>query len=713
MRVKPASDMDMPKSTFVHVLLILSLGLLVYSNTLKVPIVFDDREYILENPLITDLGHVLDLERAAGLDLHGNVRMSLQTRQVGYLSFALNHRLNGLRVAGYHMVNIAVHLINALLLYALVALTLRTPFLEGSRLRGHGGLVALFTALLFLSHPLQTQAVTYISQRFTSLAAMFCLICLVLYVCSRLAAGGSAKGAGFYLLSLLSAMAAMRTKEISFTLPLMVALYEFMFFEGNFKKRSLYLLPLLLTMLIVPLSIPEFGALFGESFRRATGTQEEITRSVYLLTGLRVVVTYIRLLFLPVNQCIDYDYPLNGSFLEPPVALSFFSLALLFGLGVCLYYRSRANAGLRLVSFGVLWFYVTLSVESSLVPLDDVIFEHRAYLPSVGFTAALVAFVYAAWGKRRRKAIGVFFAVVALLFSGAAYARNGVWQSGVSIWEDVVAKAPGKARGYNNLGLKYREAGRRKEAIASLMTAAGLKPDYPDAHKNLGLMYLEEGVTEKAIRHYGLALALYPGYLDAHYNLGIIFNKRGEVEKAIKHYKAALAIDPGFMDAHNNLGVAYMGKGDLGEAIRHYRAAIEIRPDYYVAHSNLGNALMASDRPDEAIGHYEEALRLNPGYAMAYYRLGRAFMRTGRYEAASRSFRSYLRHEPEDVDAIYGLAVVSRLLGLAEEAIGYFRLAIRLDPGYRKAYYGLGSLYGAMGNAVEAEEYLRKAGELK
>ena len=194
----------------------------------------------------------------------------------------------------------------------------------------------------------------------------------------------------------------MKSKEIALTLPVIIVLYEFCFFrESPFHKTSrqrlkryLYLLPLLLTLLIIPLSMMDFSKPvenFVEHIDAPSRETLNISRADYLLTEFRVIVTYLRLLVFPVKQSIDYTYPVYHSFLQPQVFLSFLLLLTIFSLGVYLFYRSLSSSpGLRLIAFGIFWFFITLSVESTIIPIKDVIFEHRLYLPSVGFFIAAI-----------------------------------------------------------------------------------------------------------------------------------------------------------------------------------------------------------------------------------------------------------------------------------------------------------------------------------
>ncbi|MBI5407765.1 MAG: tetratricopeptide repeat protein, partial [Nitrospirae bacterium] len=306
------------KRQLVHLVIISLLGLLAYSDTFNAPFQWDEYRIFEKEPsIIKDLSYFSHPSKAKALEFYH----ALRGRFIGYLTFALNYKIHGLDVTGYHIVNIAIHLINALLVYFLVILTLKTPNLKESSLKEKSGYVALFSALIFVSHPVQTEAVTYIFQRLASLTAFFCLLSLVLYITWRLRQDTAKeafpfKGILFYFFTLLSLVFAMKTKENAFMLPAIIALYEFFFFKGAVKKRILSLVPILLTMLIIPLSLTGTERPLGEAIGDIAKGHASIQRTDYLLTQFRVVATYIRLILFPVGQNIDYDYPVYNSLLD-------------------------------------------------------------------------------------------------------------------------------------------------------------------------------------------------------------------------------------------------------------------------------------------------------------------------------------------------------------------------------------------------------------
>lgn len=642
-------------SPLFHILLISVIGLIVYSNTFHSAFYYDDVPLIAENDTIKALN---------------NFWPPSGSRYIGMLTFALNYKFHGLAVTGYHIVNLAVHILNAVFVYFLVSLTLKTPALTQSAAGAsrYSSLIPLFSALIFVSHPIQTQAVTYIVQRFTSLATFFYLLSLVCYIKSRLSSSNTSRFT-FYAFAIICAVLAMKTKEISFTLPFVVVLYEFSFFRvspgsetrGFNPKRLLYLLPFLLTLLIVPMELIGYGGQIGDFIGEAAQETEAISRSSYLFTQFRVIVTYMRLLFLPVNQVLYYDYPLSGSLFKPEVFVSFLFLMCVLGLGVYLYYRSRSGSNLlRLASFGIFWFFITLSVESSIIPIRDVIYEHRIYLPGLGIVIAFLSaiFYYTFRDTASRKVspaghYGPFFllSIIIVILSFSTYKRNAVWKDGISPWEDVIKKSPANERGYHNLGVAYLDKGLSDKALEYFRTALRINPDFAEAHYNLGNVYMEKGLFDEAVEHYLSSIKINPEYFKAHYNLGLVHLKKGLPDKAIGNFQAVLRLKPDFAETYVNLGNAYKNKGMIDTAIENYQAALKINPGLSVAHNNLGNIYKNKGEADKALEHYQIALRINPDNAVTYYNLGIVYRDKGSTDKAIESFKAALRLKPDFTEA--------------------------------------------------------------
>jgi len=628
---------------------------LAYSNTLDATFHFDDVLAIVRNE---SLRHLASFWPPSG------------NRYLGYLSFALNYRVGGLDVLGYHVVNILIHVCNALLVTWLTAATLRTPALRradaGPLVRAY---LPLTAALLFAAHPLQTQAVTYVVQRFTSLATLWYLLSLALYAEARLSMGDERartwRAAGLYAGSLLAAVAAMRTKEIGFTLPFVAAGYELLLF-GSGRRTLLLLAPLGATALLVPLGLATGGDSLAEVLANPADFAAEapaIPRSVYLLTQLRVLVAYLRLVVLPIGQNVDPDVPLSTSVFEPRVLLALALLATLatFGAALLLRGRSANRAPEILIACGIAWFFVTSSVESSIIPIRDVMFEHRTYLPMAGLAVALGTGLL--WGVERVRlpgshAVHAALAIVVIVgpLGAAAYARNAVWRDDITLWTDAVAKSPGKARAHNNLGAAYEAAGRPDEAAREYAIAlrlrpvsmqvgsrAALRPDFASATIDLGSAYQALGRFSSAEREYREAIRLDPSRADVHSNLGLTYHAQGRMDDAFREYGEAIRLDPRLAAARSNLANAYLASGRMDDAIREFREAIRIEPAFPEAHNNLGVAYQTKGQLDDAVREFREAIRLAPRLPELHKNLASVLKARGQLDDAAREYAEAAR----------------------------------------------------------------------
>ena len=310
----------------LFVLVLVTIGLLIYSNTFNSPFHFDDLSYVQNNEGIrslTDIGSIWEMPGCKG-------------RFVGIYSFAINYYFHKLDTFGYHFLNLIIHVVSAILVWWFVLLIFSTPkFLVGveSMEENKNRLIAMFASLIFLTHPIQTQAVTYISQRLASMAAMFYLLSLCLYIRGRILSienrrnleGVTALAVGLHFFgSFLSGVLGMFTKEIVFTLPFAVLLIEFYFFEIKFwtqhinkKKLLVLVLVLFASLLIVPFLFElNFKKIFMMQTASGSHHGDTIIFSKYLLTQFRVIITYLRLLILPINQSLDYDFALTNNLFD-------------------------------------------------------------------------------------------------------------------------------------------------------------------------------------------------------------------------------------------------------------------------------------------------------------------------------------------------------------------------------------------------------------
>jgi tetratricopeptide (TPR) repeat protein len=346
----------------------------------------------------------------------------------------------------------------------------------------------------------------------------------------------------------------MRSKEIAFTLPLVLVVAEVALLDGPPRSRALALAPFLATLALIPAAlVVSSGSLSAASgqdpFVQALG-KAPLSRVEYLLTQLRVIPTYLRLLVLPVDQTFDYDFPVEHG-VSPAVLASAALLAAVLAAGIVLLVRGRRDAPrARVAGYGIVWFLVALSVESSVVPIDDVINEHRVYLPSVGFALAVAAGLaaLAEWLRPRwRPATGVIAAGAAAWILGlavAAHLRNEVWGDPVGFWRDAVEKAPRKPRTWVNLGVALGDAGRLDEAIHAYESALRIDPGQVLARYNLANVYVRMGLVEPAVRHLEALLRRTPGSPATRTTLASLYVRQGRQDRAEEELLAALRADP-------------------------------------------------------------------------------------------------------------------------------------------------------------------------
>jgi tetratricopeptide (TPR) repeat protein len=395
-----------------------------------------------------------------------------------------------------------------------------------------------------------------------SLAAMFYVLSLWLYVKFRLSAGRRAK---WPLLGgcILAGMLAFGTKEISATLPGFIILYEWYFFQGlsrQWAKRHMLILAAFGVFIIV-ISLAYFG---NEPVVRILNdyNSRDFTLAQRVLTQSRVVILYISLLIWPqpLRLSLDHDIALSYSLINPITTL--LSMTIIIVLIVLAIRFAKRE---RLISFCILWFFGNLVIESSIIGLE-LVFEHRNYLPSMLAILLLVVLVFRylkpAW-------VGVVaLCVMGTLFTGWTFERNKDWSDEITLYRDCVEKAPGKARPYNNLGAALMRDGSLAEAVEHLQTALNIKPDFVDAHYNLGYALSRQGNLKAGIYQFGETLRLDPDNLKALNNMGVALALQGRYGEAANYFEAALKQNPRDADLHNNLGIAMKKQGNPENRIR-------------------------------------------------------------------------------------------------------------------------------------------------
>ena len=470
----------------------------IYGRALFAPFYFDDSSTILLNPTVQ--------APATLRAMLANPRPLLNT------SFFATFRLSGLSPWGHRLGNIIGHAANALLVY--VWLHMLFAVLRA----GAGAWPEWLAAVFFAAHPLSVEAVTYISGRADVLVTFFALLALIALAAAHRNRTRPLLSASWAGATLLATMAAVASKETGVVLPVILFVQASVLYGGMRAALRAHAIlfaclaaPWALTALLLT-SYPEHAQTAGFAFGRS---EYGISPRDYLLTQAGVVVRYFRLVVLPYDQVFDYDWPVVRSLRAAVVP----GLVLLG----CAAVGALAGKRSRLYPFAVLWVFATLAPTSSVVPIADVIAERRMYMPMVGI-ALLVALVIsdaaAACQRRRLRMVWIPAAsvVVLLAFGGLAWARNGMWNDPLTLWQDTVRKQPGNPRAHTNLGIRYLQRGNVHDARLALETALDLIAADESAHAiprhgafaatHLALAYLELGDAVAAREAYDIAQEL-------------------------------------------------------------------------------------------------------------------------------------------------------------------------------------------------------------
>jgi Tfp pilus assembly protein PilF len=522
----------------ISVVFMIVLVFFVYSSNVDGPFIFDDSR-IQNNPQL----HITDLSLKNLIK--AGFESSPSTRPVSYITFALNYYFHDFQTRGYHLVNICIHAVTAVLLFLLIKTTLCLPLLQPRYSRYTW--LPFAAAIIWAVHPLQTQSVTYIIQRMNSLSALFYILSLYLYAKGRLTTKTGLKWT-LFIGAVIAGILALGSKETAATLPFFIFLYEWFFFQDmnyNWLKRQI--IPVSLVAGSIFLLVLLYLGLNPLESISASYTSRDFTPLERVLTEFRVVLFYISLLLFPhpARLNLDHHFILSTGLFSP--VSTFVSASILLLLS----FAALASAKkYRLLSFCILWFLGNLVIESSIIGLE-LIFEHRNYLPSMLLVLLVLCLIFPVLKHNWLKI--AFISFIVLLFSFWTYERNRVWNDKVLLWGDSAVKSPAKARPHNNLGVALKDQGRLDEAIFHFNRTIQLDPEFTEAYNNLANTNVLLGKHNKAIENYKKALKLNPNSPIVHMNIGNILVKRWRLEEARFHYSEALRLDPTNLEARMNL----------------------------------------------------------------------------------------------------------------------------------------------------------------
>ncbi|MHB1080076.1 MAG: tetratricopeptide repeat protein [Prosthecobacter sp.] len=581
--------------------LLTGLCVSLYAWTADFPMAFDDHTYLLDNPFFRDgktLEYLKDFKefvtRPARIGSDPDYAVNAVLRPVAYATFRMNYHWDEFNPHWYRLVNVAIHAVNSILIYALVTLLLRRSKLAAHLQPGSVLFIAATSALLFAAHPLATESVTYIIQRFTSLVVTLSLLSLCLYFASF----SVPSRWGRWLLrgmAVLAVLLAMQTKEDAFMIPLLAVLLDWVVLGSGLRTAALRALPLLLCMPLIPVLVfmtaaaQSGGFDFHAAMNIVNSRDAPLNHWDYFVTELTVMTHYLRQMFWPMGMNLDPEWPIYGSLFQGPVLLA---LAVLSGMvltawGLFRRYREDARFVLGFVCVG--WFFITISVSSALTPLPDMVAEHRSYLPSIGIfvlVACLLDWLRSSGSGTRARVLRVGIPVLTLLCVGAlswkTCIRNNVWRTRESLWEDTVAKSPGKYRTWGNLGAAYSDAGKNEKAVHCFREALKVEPRFQNGLLNLSNSLLRLNRPKEALDTTMKLINLDQSATSkppVAFTLGLSLAGVGRYDEAVSVFRDILRAMPNDPQTHKALGLVYYQTGLPHRALDHYEAASRVQPD--------------------------------------------------------------------------------------------------------------------------------------
>lgn len=703
-------------------LLLIVLGLAAYWNSLAGVFLLDDQIYIVENDDIRSLTPFSKFVLGGGL------------RKLVVLSLAVNYRIGGLEPVGYHIFNMAIHCCAGLALFLLLKQTFAsTKFSEN--IRSRAGAIALAGACIWIVHPLNTQAVTYIVQRGESMMGLALFVFLMCYARSYL----SSKATGWMIAAWITFCVGLICKEVMLVALPIALLYDRAFLSDTWsearRQRGWLWLACALPLVIGAITI--LPTLLGS--QSAVGLQLESVRPwEYLRTQPEVLLHYLRLTFVPWPQVFDYGWPVEHRMWV--IASTGIVIGLIAVASLVAFVRAPHWG------FWPLAALLLLAPTSSFLPLQDLAVEHRMYAPLAFVVAFSVLIGFALSGRLFQdnpaplRWLACTVAVVGL--SALTINRNADYTSAIRMWKDVIAKTSASeggnalaGRAYANLGSAYGDAGQWAESLESLKQAQKFSQFPPHVHANMARAYLAINSPQQAQPHIEQAMKLNPTSARMRQLAGLAHNMLGQPAEAERYYREALELNPRDAIVMVNLGLCLIELNKLDQAEQKFREAIERDsefaeprkrlidlltrtnqlepalkdalsfvqeyPEDPQAHLQLGSVYAALQRTDEAIEQWKIAAQSPSPPHEVNLMIGNALRAAGKLQESIAYFEAELRVSPNNADALNRLAE-----SIANDnpnlAIRYFQRVVDLAPKYLQARYNIAALQVMIGEKSKA-----------
>jgi tetratricopeptide (TPR) repeat protein len=522
-------------------------------------------------------------------------------------------------------------------------------------------------------------------------------LCFLLTFYCFVRAQDSSRAGWWYAGAVAACLLAAGSKEVAVAIPPLLVWYDRAFLASSWRELLRKRWPfytalagvLVLLGLLVLRSLPVYRG--GRML-----VVEGISPLDYARTQPEVILHYLRLSVWPLGQCLDYGWEKADTFVEivPPLLI----LLVLMGLTVWCIWRHPA--------WGFLggWFFLVLAPSSSFIPIHDLAFEHRMYLP---LAAVLLALLIAAYElllrlptyrtstlseQRLLRIVPLVVVVVAL--GSVTFVRNHVYSSGIAMWEDIKTKRPNHARAYNNLGLEYQQSGQRQLALENYYAAIKLDPDYYDPHYNIGLL-LKKTDPDQAIKHFQICLKATSWIAPrSHCHLAMLAQEKGRLEEARRHAELVVSQYPDNLTYRNVLASVLIAQDDLAGALKICEGTLRIQPNNPEALDGKATVFDRLGRRAEAVQYCRQALEAYPNSAGLHYKLAK--MLPPDDPEALQHLQLAIYYHPRFAEAYVALGDLLAHAGNLPEAISQYQQALQIRPGYDEARKKLNALLRAV-----------------
>jgi len=643
-------------------ILILAIGV-AYSPVGWAGFVWDDTSLLKSNPCIVGPLGLKEIWTTSAADI---CPLTLST-------FWLEHKLWGLNPLPFHLVNVLLHGLSAIVLWRV---------LRKLEIRG-----AWFGATLWALHPVMVESVAWISEMKNTESGLFFLLSLHFFLESLRSRihNHLSNWDATYVLTLLFAVLAMTSKSSTVTLPLVFCLCGW-WMEGRLSWRNwVRIAPVFLASIAMGLASIWTQKLGGADMPQLARSWPE-----RIITAGDAVWFYLGKLIWPYPLITVYPRWL----IDAGDWLSYLALVAVL-IVVFIFWLKRS-------SWGKPWFFAFVYFLVALLPVIGLlnmkyfyytlVADHFQYLASIGPIALAGAGMarLAGFGLSGKTWLTAIVGGTVLFVLGfLSWQKVWIYRNQETLWTDTLRSNPRCWVGYNNLGTVSLDANRLDEAIDRFQKAVQFNPLYEGAFNNLGNALLQQGHIDEAIVQFQNSLKVSPDFVLARDNLGVALSEKGRMPEAIAEFQNALKIDPNNLDALYNLGLTYSRAGRLEDAMAQYQKVLKISPGDAKAHSGLGNVFLQQGRTDDAISEFQKAIEAHPDFVEAYYNLGRALSQKGLLDDAIVEFQRALARDPGYVTACNDLGVALAKKGRLFDAILQFQEALRRKPDYADAQKNL------------------------